>query len=247
MHSKTDSPTCHHSANALNRHIHQRLLSFVTMLHKAGFNGPTSFKHMARCTFLCQLFTGLNISRGQQCHIGSGPVSRAALTTQCLCFCNVGSISQPSGTKIWAIAFGHNQQSSTKTCKRLMSAIHPCVIPDTGPVIIGISPGGPFCLCLNATTLTVAVRWTDHITQICSLSTNSGVIMIFSLFFCADAKFVMIANIMPNKHAKIIIIPARMAASRLPNKPLADIAGKPIRCLGTGDGGRFSAGLCCDR
>ena len=33
---------------------------------------------------------------------------------------------------------------------------------------------------------------------------------------------------MPNKPAKIIIIPARMAASRLPNKPLADIAGKPM-------------------
>ena len=33
---------------------------------------------------------------------------------------------------------------------------------------------------------------------------------------------------MTNKHAKIIIIPARMAASRLPNKPLADIAGKPM-------------------
>ena len=33
---------------------------------------------------------------------------------------------------------------------------------------------------------------------------------------------------MANKHAKIIIIPARMAASRLPNKPLADIAGKPM-------------------
>ena len=33
---------------------------------------------------------------------------------------------------------------------------------------------------------------------------------------------------MANKHKKIIIIPARMAASRLPNKPLADIAGKPM-------------------
>ena len=33
---------------------------------------------------------------------------------------------------------------------------------------------------------------------------------------------------MANKHAKIIIIPARMAASRLPNKPLAEIAGKPM-------------------
>ena len=33
---------------------------------------------------------------------------------------------------------------------------------------------------------------------------------------------------MATKHAKIIIIPARMAASRLPNKPLADIAGKPM-------------------
>jgi len=33
---------------------------------------------------------------------------------------------------------------------------------------------------------------------------------------------------MANKHAKIIIIPARMTASRLPNKPLADIAGKPM-------------------
>ena len=33
---------------------------------------------------------------------------------------------------------------------------------------------------------------------------------------------------MANKHEKIIIIPARMAASRLPNKPLADIAGKPM-------------------
>ena len=33
---------------------------------------------------------------------------------------------------------------------------------------------------------------------------------------------------MANKHEKIIIIPARMTASRLPNKPLADIAGKPM-------------------
>ena len=33
---------------------------------------------------------------------------------------------------------------------------------------------------------------------------------------------------MANKHAKIIIIPARIAASRLPNKPLVDIAGKPM-------------------
>ena len=33
---------------------------------------------------------------------------------------------------------------------------------------------------------------------------------------------------MTNKHKKIIIIPARLAASRLPNKPLADIAGKPM-------------------
>ena len=33
---------------------------------------------------------------------------------------------------------------------------------------------------------------------------------------------------MANKHKKIIIIPARIAASRLPNKPLADIAGKPL-------------------
>ena len=33
---------------------------------------------------------------------------------------------------------------------------------------------------------------------------------------------------MTNKHAKIIIIPARMTASRLPNKPLADIGGKPM-------------------
>ena len=33
---------------------------------------------------------------------------------------------------------------------------------------------------------------------------------------------------MANKHSKIIIIPARMTASRLPNKPLADIAGKPM-------------------
>ena len=33
---------------------------------------------------------------------------------------------------------------------------------------------------------------------------------------------------MANKQTKIIIIPARMAASRLPNKPLADIAGKSM-------------------
>ena len=33
---------------------------------------------------------------------------------------------------------------------------------------------------------------------------------------------------MANKHAKIIIIPARIAACRLPNKPLVDIAGKPM-------------------
>ena len=33
---------------------------------------------------------------------------------------------------------------------------------------------------------------------------------------------------MANKHSKIIIIPARIAASRLPKKPLADIAGKPM-------------------
>ena len=33
---------------------------------------------------------------------------------------------------------------------------------------------------------------------------------------------------MAKKNAKIIIIPARMAASRLPGKPLAEIAGKPM-------------------
>ena len=33
---------------------------------------------------------------------------------------------------------------------------------------------------------------------------------------------------MTNNQAKIIIIPARLASSRLPNKPLADIAGKPM-------------------
>ena len=33
---------------------------------------------------------------------------------------------------------------------------------------------------------------------------------------------------MANKHKKIIIIPARRAASRLPNKPLADIVGTPM-------------------
>lgn len=33
---------------------------------------------------------------------------------------------------------------------------------------------------------------------------------------------------MSNYRAKIIMIPARMAASRLPQKPLADIAGKPM-------------------
>ena len=33
---------------------------------------------------------------------------------------------------------------------------------------------------------------------------------------------------MTNNNAKIIIIPARLGASRLPNKPLADIAGKPM-------------------
>ena len=38
----------------------------------------------------------------------------------------------------------------------------------------------------------------------------------------------MNCDIMANNNAKIIIIPARLGASRLPNKPLADIAGKPL-------------------
>jgi 3-deoxy-manno-octulosonate cytidylyltransferase (CMP-KDO synthetase) len=38
----------------------------------------------------------------------------------------------------------------------------------------------------------------------------------------------MNCHIMTNNNAKIIIIPARLGASRLPNKPLADIAGKPM-------------------
>ena len=38
----------------------------------------------------------------------------------------------------------------------------------------------------------------------------------------------MNCRIMSKKQRKIIIIPARMAASRLPGKPLADIGGKPM-------------------
>jgi 3-deoxy-manno-octulosonate cytidylyltransferase (CMP-KDO synthetase) len=33
---------------------------------------------------------------------------------------------------------------------------------------------------------------------------------------------------MSNPMSPVIIIPARMAASRLPGKPLADLAGKPM-------------------
>ena len=41
-------------------------------------------------------------------------------------------------------------------------------------------------------------------------------------------KYVMNCRIMSSTDSTIIIIPARMAASRLPGKPLADIAGKPM-------------------
>ncbi len=41
-------------------------------------------------------------------------------------------------------------------------------------------------------------------------------------------KYVMNCRIMSISDSTIIIIPARMAASRLPGKPLADIAGKPM-------------------
>jgi len=41
-------------------------------------------------------------------------------------------------------------------------------------------------------------------------------------------KYVMNCRIMSKTDSTIIIIPARMAASRLPGKPLADIAGKPM-------------------
>lgn len=40
--------------------------------------------------------------------------------------------------------------------------------------------------------------------------------------------YVMNCRIMSNSLSPVIIIPARMAASRLPGKPLADIAGKPM-------------------
>ena len=42
------------------------------------------------------------------------------------------------------------------------------------------------------------------------------------------AKYVMNCRIMSSRDSTVIIIPARMAASRLPGKPLADIAGKPM-------------------
>ncbi len=41
-------------------------------------------------------------------------------------------------------------------------------------------------------------------------------------------KYVMNCRIMSSADSTIIIIPARMSASRLPGKPLADIAGKPM-------------------
>ena len=41
-------------------------------------------------------------------------------------------------------------------------------------------------------------------------------------------KYVMNCRIMSSPLSPVIIIPARMAASRLPGKPLADIAGKPM-------------------
>ena len=41
-------------------------------------------------------------------------------------------------------------------------------------------------------------------------------------------KYVMNCRIMTSLNKKIIVIPARMAASRLPGKPLADIGGKPM-------------------
>lgn len=43
-----------------------------------------------------------------------------------------------------------------------------------------------------------------------------------------NGKYVMNCRIMTKTNRKIIVIPARMAASRLPGKPLADIAGKPM-------------------
>ena len=42
--------------------------------------------------------------------------------------------------------------------------------------------------------------------------------------------YVMNCRIMSTKASPVIIIPARMAANRLPGKPLADIAGKPMIC-----------------
>ena len=42
--------------------------------------------------------------------------------------------------------------------------------------------------------------------------------------------YVMNCRIMSTKASPVIIIPARMAANRLPRKPLADIAGKPMIC-----------------
>ena len=41
-------------------------------------------------------------------------------------------------------------------------------------------------------------------------------------------KYVMNCRIMSKTQRKLIVIPARMAASRLPGKPLADIGGKPM-------------------
>ena len=42
--------------------------------------------------------------------------------------------------------------------------------------------------------------------------------------------YVMNCRIMSTKASPVIIIPARMAANRLPGKPLAEIAGKPMIC-----------------
>ena len=43
-------------------------------------------------------------------------------------------------------------------------------------------------------------------------------------------QYVMNCRIMSDSASPIIIIPARMAASRLPGKPLADIGGRPMIC-----------------
>ena len=66
----------------------------------------------------------------------------------------------------------------------------------------------------------------DYLPKI--LSALKPFLAVWCVFPMQNPKYVMNCRIMRPKDSQVIIIPARMAASRLPGKPLADIAGKPM-------------------